>query len=48
MNLGDDFTDLVERHRHMNIAEIGKQVLKDCRYDVIWMNGCYVMYGKAP
>ena len=32
----------------MDIAEIGKQVLKDCHYDVIWMNGGYVMYGNAP
>lgn len=48
MNLGDPFTDLVERHRHMDIAEIGRKVLTDSRYEVIWRGGGYVMVGQAP
>ena len=48
MNLGDAFTDLVERHRNIDIPAIGQRVLKDSRYEVIWMNGGYVMYGQAP
>ncbi|MDR3636526.1 MAG: class I SAM-dependent methyltransferase [Isosphaeraceae bacterium] len=48
MNLGYEFTDLVERHKHLNIAEIGKRVLKDCRYEVIWRGGGYLMTGFAP
>jgi ubiquinone/menaquinone biosynthesis C-methylase UbiE len=48
MKLGDAFTDLVERHRHMNIAAMGTAVLKDSRYEVIWRGGGYLMVGQAP
>ena len=48
MHLGDAFTDLVERHRDIDIPAIGRSVLKDSTYKVIWMNGGYVMYGTAP
>jgi ubiquinone/menaquinone biosynthesis C-methylase UbiE len=48
MNLGYDFTDLVERHRHLDIAAIGHRVLRNCRYDLIWNRGGYVMVGQAP
>jgi ubiquinone/menaquinone biosynthesis C-methylase UbiE len=48
MKLGDDFTDLVERHRHMDIAAIGRNVLSDCQYEVIWRGGGYLMVGQAP
>lgn len=48
MNLGDAFTDLVERHRHIDIAAIGQRVLHDCLYEVIWRGGGYVMVGQAP
>ena len=48
MNLGDAFTDLVERHRHLDIAAIGQRVLQDSRYEVIWRGGGYVMVGQAP
>ena len=48
MHLGDDFTDLVERHRHIDIAEIGRRVLNDSRYEVIWHGGGYLMLGNAP
>ena len=48
MNLGYAFTDLVERHRHLDIAAIGRRVLRDCRYEVIWAGGGYLMVGQAP
>jgi ubiquinone/menaquinone biosynthesis C-methylase UbiE len=48
MKLGDAFTDLVERHRKMDVAAIGKAVLSDCRYEVIWRGGGYLMVGTAP
>lgn len=48
MNLGDSFTDLVERHRKMDIAAIGRNVLSDSRYETIWRGGGYVMVGTAP
>ncbi|HMB04631.1 MAG TPA: methylase, partial [Isosphaeraceae bacterium] len=48
MNLGDEFTELVERHRDLDIAEIGRRVLADRHYEVIWRGGGYLMTGKAP
>jgi SAM-dependent methyltransferase len=48
MHLGDDFTDLVERHRTMDIAAIGDRVLANCRYQTIWRKGGYLMVGQAP
>ncbi len=48
MNLGYDFTDLVERHRDIDIAAIGQRVLKNSRYEVIWSGGGYLMVGQAP
>jgi ubiquinone/menaquinone biosynthesis C-methylase UbiE len=48
MNLGYAFTDLVERHRHLDVAAIGRRVLRDCRYEVIWAGGGYLMVGQAP
>jgi ubiquinone/menaquinone biosynthesis C-methylase UbiE len=48
MNLGYDFTDLVERHRNLDIAAIGARVLKNSRYELIWKREGYVMVGQAP
>jgi ubiquinone/menaquinone biosynthesis C-methylase UbiE len=48
MHLGDAFTDLVERHRDIDIAAIGRRVLKDSQYEVIWRGGGYLMVGQAP
>ncbi|MEO6811770.1 MAG: class I SAM-dependent methyltransferase, partial [Isosphaeraceae bacterium] len=48
MHLGDDFTDIVERHRSLNIAEIGRRVLPDCHYQTIWQGVGYVMVGTVP
>jgi hypothetical protein len=48
MHLGDAFTDLVERHRKLDVAAIGRSVLEDSHYEVIWRGGGYVMVGKAP
>ncbi|MFO0907753.1 MAG: class I SAM-dependent methyltransferase [Isosphaeraceae bacterium] len=47
MKLGDDFTDLVERHRHIDIASIGRQVLDNCHYQPIWRRGGYLMVGTV-
>lgn len=48
MNLGDEFTDLVERHKDIDIPAIGRPVLDDCHYRTIWLKGGYLMTGKAP
>jgi ubiquinone/menaquinone biosynthesis C-methylase UbiE len=47
MSMGDDFAGLVERQRNIDIAEIGRRVLKDSRYEVIWRGGGYLMIGAA-
>jgi hypothetical protein len=47
MSMGDDFAGLLERHRHIDTAGIGRRVLNDSRYDVIWRGGGYLMVGKA-
>ena len=50
MSMGDDFAGLVERHRNIDIAEIGRRVLDNSRYEVIWRRGGggYLMFGAAP
>ena len=48
MNLGYAFTDLVERHKDIDIAAIGRRVLRDSRYELIWAKGGYLMVGQAP
>lgn len=47
-SLGDAFTDLVERHRHMDVAALGRAVLQDSSYKPIWRGGGYLMVGHAP
>ena len=37
MSMGDDFAEVVERHRSLDVAAIGRRVLKDSRYEVIWL-----------
>ena len=48
MSMGDDFAGVVERHRNIDIAGIGRRVLSDSRYEVIWRGGGYLMFGNAP
>jgi ubiquinone/menaquinone biosynthesis C-methylase UbiE len=48
MKLGDDFTDMVERYRTLDIPAIAERVLPGCRYEKIWMGVGYVFVGKAP
>ena len=50
MSMGDEFAGLIERHRNIDVAEIGRRVLKDSRFEVIWRSGGggYLMVGKAP
>lgn len=48
MSMGDDFAGLIERHRNIDIAGIGRRFLNDSRYEVIWRGGGYLMFGAAP
>lgn len=48
MKLGDDFTDLVEKERDLDIRGIAERVLPGCRYQTIWMGVGYVFVGQVP
>jgi ubiquinone/menaquinone biosynthesis C-methylase UbiE len=48
MSMGDDFAGVVERHRNIDIAGIGRRVLSDSRYEVIWRGGGYLLFGASP
>ena len=48
MSMGDDFADVIERHRDLDIAAIGRRVLKDSCYEIIWRGLGYLMVGAAP
>ena len=48
MHLGDSFTDMVERHRDMNIEKIAGRVFKEFQLESVWWGVGYVLVGRAP
>jgi ubiquinone/menaquinone biosynthesis C-methylase UbiE len=48
MNLGDEFAEMVERHRTLDVEAIARDVLPDCTYERIWRGMGYVFVGRAP
>jgi ubiquinone/menaquinone biosynthesis C-methylase UbiE len=48
LNLGDDFTDMVERHRTLDVRAIAERILPGSRYERIWMGVGYVIVGRVP
>jgi ubiquinone/menaquinone biosynthesis C-methylase UbiE len=48
MHLGDSFTDMVERHRDLNIAKIAGRVFKEFQLESVWFGVGYVLVGRAP
>jgi ubiquinone/menaquinone biosynthesis C-methylase UbiE len=48
MHLGDSFTDMVERHRDLDIPAIAGRVLKDFQFERVWRGVGYVLVGRAP
>ncbi len=48
MHLGDAFTDMVERHRTLDVEGIARRVLPDCHFERIWRGVGYVFVGRAP
>ncbi|MGC8640875.1 MAG: methyltransferase domain-containing protein [Isosphaeraceae bacterium] len=48
MNLGDRFTDMVERYRQLDIRSIAQRVLPDVQYHEVWRGLGYVLVGKVP
>ncbi len=47
-NLGPEFTEMVERYKTLDIPAIGRKVLADFHYELIWMKMGYVMFGTVP
>jgi hypothetical protein len=48
MHLGDAFTDMVERHRDLDIPAIAGRVLKEFRFEPVWRGLGYVLVGQVP
>jgi ubiquinone/menaquinone biosynthesis C-methylase UbiE len=48
MHLGDSFTDMVERHRNLDVQAIAGRVLGDFKFEKIWHGVGYVLVGRAP
>ncbi len=48
MSLGDEFTAIVQKHRDLDVAAIGKRVLPDSQYKLIWRKVGYVLIGTSP
>ena len=48
LKLGDDFTDMVEKYRTLDVQAIANRVLPGCRYERIWMGVGYVLVGQVP
>ncbi len=48
MHLGDAFTDLVERHRDLDVQAIARRVFKDFHFEHVWQRIGYVLVGRAP
>jgi ubiquinone/menaquinone biosynthesis C-methylase UbiE len=48
MHLGDSFTDMVERHRALDIQAIASRVLGRFEFEKVWHGVGYVLVGRAP
>ena len=48
MHLGDDFAEMIERYRSLDVEAIGARVLPGSRYERIWHGVGYVLIGTVP
>jgi ubiquinone/menaquinone biosynthesis C-methylase UbiE len=48
MHLGDSFTEMVERHRDLDVLAIARRVLPDAELIPVWRGVGYVLVGHAP
>jgi ubiquinone/menaquinone biosynthesis C-methylase UbiE len=48
MHLGDSFTDMVERHRALDVQAIAAKVLGEFEFEKVWHGVGYVLVGHAP
>ncbi len=47
MHLGDSFTDMVERHRDLDVQAIAGRVLGEFTFEKVWHGVGYVLVGRA-
>ena len=47
-HLGDDFNAIVDRLHDLDVAALGRRVLPDSRYELVWQGVGYVLAGTAP
>jgi len=47
MHLGEPFTEMVERHRDLDIPAIAGRIFKDFRFEPVWRGFGYVLVGQA-
>jgi hypothetical protein len=48
MHLGDAFTEMVERHRDLDVLALARRVLPDAELIPVWRGVGYVLVGRAP
>ena len=48
MHLGDSFTEMVERHRDLDVQAIAGRVFKEFHYEPVWWGVGYVWWGTHP
>jgi ubiquinone/menaquinone biosynthesis C-methylase UbiE len=47
MHLGDAFTDMVERHRNLDVPAVAGRVFQDFRFEPVWRGVGYVLVGEV-
>jgi ubiquinone/menaquinone biosynthesis C-methylase UbiE len=48
MHLGDSFTEMVERHRGLDVQALAGKVFKEFQYEPVWWGVGYVLVARAP
>jgi ubiquinone/menaquinone biosynthesis C-methylase UbiE len=48
MHLGDSFTEMVERHRDLDVKAIAGRVFQEYHFELVWWGVGYVLVGRAP
>jgi ubiquinone/menaquinone biosynthesis C-methylase UbiE len=48
MHLGEQFTEMVERHRDLDVKAIAGRVFKEFHFEQVWWGVGYVLVGRAP
>jgi ubiquinone/menaquinone biosynthesis C-methylase UbiE len=48
MHLGDPFTEMVERHRDLDVKAIAGRVFSEFHFETVWWGVGYVLVARAP